>query len=94
MSADAARRAIEAFFEGFNDEDDARIHETLNFPHVRLGSTGSGQMSEGRWKRPFATQHRDIATGTIEDVPCLAEGALSRADFKVYQRVDPTSNRR
>jgi len=31
----------------------------------------------------IATQHRDIATGTIVDVPCLAEGALSRLGLTV-----------
>ena len=38
MSAEAARHAIELFFEGFNEEDDARIREALNFPHVRIAS--------------------------------------------------------
>ena len=33
-----ARRAIERFFEGFNAEDDSRIREALNFPHVRIAS--------------------------------------------------------
>jgi len=37
MSAVEAARAIEIFFEGFNAEDDERIREGLNFPHVRVG---------------------------------------------------------
>ncbi len=36
MSAVKAIRAIEVFFEGFNAEDDSRIREALNFPHVRI----------------------------------------------------------
>lgn len=38
MSAEDARAAIELFFEGFNGEDDARIRQALNFPHVRIAS--------------------------------------------------------
>ena len=38
MSAEQARRAIDIFFEGFNAEDDARIREALQFPHVRIAS--------------------------------------------------------
>ena len=34
----AARAAIDRFFEGFNAEDDAVIRAALNFPHVRLAS--------------------------------------------------------
>jgi len=54
MSAEAARRAIEIFFEGFNDADDSRIHEALNFPHVRIAS-GTVRVIEGpgHFKTPF-----------------------------------------
>jgi hypothetical protein len=54
MSAEAARRAIEIFFEGFNDEDDARIHEALNFPHVRIARE-TVRVIEGpeHFKTPF-----------------------------------------
>ncbi len=55
MSADEARRAIDIFFEGFNAENDARIHESLNFPHVRIAS-GSVRVIEGpeHFNTPFA----------------------------------------
>jgi hypothetical protein len=38
MTAEQARGAVEMFFEGFNAEDDGRMREALNFPHVRLAS--------------------------------------------------------
>ncbi len=38
MTEAAARAAIDAFFEGFNGEDDVRMRASLNFPHVRLAS--------------------------------------------------------
>ena len=55
MSADEARRAIEIFFEGFNAENDARMHDALNFPHVRIAS-GTLRVIEGpeHFKTPFA----------------------------------------
>ena len=54
MSAGEAIRAIETFFEGFNDEDDARMREALNFPHVRIAS-GTVRVIEGpeHFKTPF-----------------------------------------
>ena len=56
MSSDAARRAVEIFFEGFNAEDDARIHESLNFPHVRIASE-TVRVIEGpeHFNTPFAS---------------------------------------
>jgi hypothetical protein len=55
MSADEALRAIEIFFEGFNAENDARIHQALNFPHVRIAS-GTIRVIAGPddFKTPFA----------------------------------------
>jgi len=54
-STEDARRAVEIFFEGFNAEDDARIHEALNFPHVRIAS-GTVRVMDGpeHFKTPFA----------------------------------------
>jgi hypothetical protein len=59
MSAREALRAIEIFFEGFNAEDDARIREALNFPHVRVAS-GTVRVIERRerFKTPFAALKR------------------------------------
>ena len=56
MSAAEARRAIEIFFEGFNAEKDERIHESLNFPHVRIAS-GTVRVIEDpeHFKTPFAS---------------------------------------
>ncbi|MCP3984706.1 MAG: hypothetical protein GY723_09975 [bacterium] len=55
MSAEEAVRAIETFFEGFNAENDARIREALNFPHVRIAS-GSVRVIEApeEFNTPFA----------------------------------------
>jgi len=55
VSVDEARRAIERFFEGFNAEDDARIRESLNFPHVRIAS-GTVRVIDGpdHFNTPFA----------------------------------------
>ncbi len=54
MSASQARKAIEIFFEGFNAEDDQRIRQSLNFPHVRLasGTVRSIERAED-FKTPF-----------------------------------------
>lgn len=38
MSEAEARRAVEAFFEGFNARDVAKMRDAFNFPHVRLAS--------------------------------------------------------
>ena len=59
MSAPEALRAIEVFFEGFNAENDARIHEALNFPHVRIAS-GTVRVIARRegFKTPFAALKR------------------------------------
>ncbi len=54
MSAGEAKRAIEIFFEGFNDEDDARMREALNFPHVRIASATVRVIeAPERFKTPF-----------------------------------------
>lgn len=59
MSAVEAARAIEIFFEGFNAEDDERIREGLNFPHVRIAS-GTVRVIDGpgQFKTPFAALKR------------------------------------
>ncbi len=59
MSSEEALRAIEIFFEGFNAENDARIHQALNFPHVRIAS-GTVRVIQGPecFKTPFAALKR------------------------------------
>lgn len=34
-----ARKAVEAFFAGFNAMDDAAVRKSLNYPHVRIASS-------------------------------------------------------
>ena len=38
MSAADARKAVEAFFDGFNARDQEAVRAALNYPHVRLAS--------------------------------------------------------
>lgn len=59
MEEDESRRAIELFFEGFNAEDDARIRDALNFPHVRIAS-GAIRVFDGPddFRTPFAALKR------------------------------------
>jgi hypothetical protein len=72
VARDEALRAIEIFFEGFNAEDDARIHEALNFPHVRIAS-GTVRVIEGPegFKTPFAA---------LKQVEGWHHSTLDRAD--------------
>ncbi|MBW2062563.1 MAG: hypothetical protein JRI95_13520 [Deltaproteobacteria bacterium] len=37
MSEIEAKKAIEAFFAGFNSQDDEALRQAMNFPHVRIG---------------------------------------------------------
>ena len=38
MSVPDAKKAVEAFFEGFNARDQDAVRGSMNFPHVRLAS--------------------------------------------------------
>ncbi len=72
MPADEARHAIEAFFEGFNAEDDARIREALNFPHVRIAS-GSVRVIED-------PEHFNTPFAALKEIEGWHHSALDRAD--------------
>ncbi len=78
MSAEQARQAIEIFFEGFNAEDDSRIRDSLNFPHVRLAS-GKVRVIDRRedFNTPFEALKR--AEGwhhsTLDRADVIHEGA-------------------
>ena len=78
MSAQLARRAIELFFEGFNAEDDGRIRESLNFPHVRIAS-GSVRVVEGpeQFETPFAAlkEIEGWHHSTLDRAEVIHEGA-------------------
>ena len=78
MSAEQARQAIEIFFEGFNAENDDRIRDSLNFPHVRLAS-GTVRVIDRRedFRTPFEALKR--AEGwhhsTLDRADVIHEGA-------------------
>ena len=40
MSENEAGKAIEAFFTGYNAQDDDAIRDALHYPHVRIGAKG------------------------------------------------------
>jgi hypothetical protein len=87
MSAEAARRAIEIFFEGFNDEDDARIHEALNFPHVRIAS-GTVRVIEG--PEHFKTPFDDLKRSSTKVRARCTSTSPSPVSTKTEPRTPPT----
>ena len=66
MSAADARKAVEAFFDGFNARDQDAVRASLNYPHVRLAS---GRVLITQTAADFAIPYdRLIATDRCEVV--------------------------